>query len=317
MQRIILIISVFFLLGSINTNIFAEGPVKFLSSIRVTSDFSKETIHLNFKSELKEIPSLHFDNGLIKIAFPNTEFEPKLSRQVINDRFVQMIFVEKEGTSTVLEVRFSDTNFEAVGLVDFRATHNNLDVIINKTDKASPNPEENEVSLTERITSEESPDYLPIAGSFLAGNDDMTVNIVKMLLALFVLLIFFYILLWAYNRFFVSKFSFKKGKHAIKVTSAYHISPKQKVVILEINDMAFACGVSSSSINVISKVSDDSFAKYLSSQDFDKNKDLDFFEIRAQYIESKRQQKQHRVKKTESTFASEFINRVKKLKPLD
>ena len=142
-----------------------------------------------------------------------------------------------------------------------------------------------------------------------------------MLLALFAILLLFYLILWVYNRYFVSKFSFKKGDYSIKVSASYHLSPKQKILVIEVNDAAYVCGVTPQNISVMSQVTDNAFVDFLANYTPPKRKRVDFFELRAQYLESKKRQQLNQAasetKKPEDNFASEFVNRVKKLRPID
>ncbi|MCP4750577.1 MAG: FliO/MopB family protein [Proteobacteria bacterium] len=257
---------------------------------------------------------------MIRIIFPFTDFDPVLGFRSINDRFVQAIRLEKEGKSSILEIQFADPGFQAIGLINYRAEKQILHVFIDKDrESAQTSKDDSErSSLIQTSDKEEEPQQqnaFQAADYFSSTN--ITTNIIKMLLALFVLLLFFYVLLWLYNKFFVAKFSFSKGKYSIRVSSSYHISPKQKIIILEINKLAFACGVTSNNINLISKVSDDSFLNYLTSFNPDKNK-VDFFELRTQYLEGRRRQQEAQESKTTDTkFATELIDKVKSLKPLD
>lgn len=217
-----------------------------------------------------------------------------------------------------MEIQFSNPDFQAVGLINHQIDKEILNLIIHKNSEALPSDIEKS-ELTQTIeTAEKAKQKTFLAGDYFDSNS-ITVNIIKMLLVLLVLLLFIYLLLWLYNRFFVSRFSFNKGKYSIKVSSSYHISPKQKIVILEINDVAFACGVTAHNINVISKISDDSFLDYISKLNPLKNQLIDYSDLRAQYLESQKSDEgpQKTVKKAEPGFAAELLKRVKKLRPID
>ena len=181
--------------------------------------------------------------------------------------------------------------------------------------------EEEKATLTQAIEQAEKQQNNPFLPGDYMAESSITTNIIKMLLALFAILIIFYLILWVYNRYFVSRFSFKKGDFNIKVSASYHLGPKQKILVIEVNDTAYVCGVTAQNINVMSKVTDNAFVDFLSNYAPSRGKNVDFFELRAQYLENKRnqqlEQKSNEAEKPKESFASEFVNRVKKLRPID
>ncbi len=288
-----------------------------ISDIKITTDKKQEKIQLFFSSGYKESVSTDFENGLVQITFPNTSFDSSLAFLNVNDRFIQNIRMVKIANSAILEVHFADPGFNAVGMIKEKPAGQQFTILINKTAKfAVEEPEPSGVPVSEPAGHSKLSETQPSNVSFL--DTDMTTNIVKMLVALFLLLLFFYLLLWVYNRFFVTRFRFQKGKYEIKVSSSYHISPKQKIIVLEVNGSAYACGVTANNISVIAKVSADSFSDYLSNLNLHDSSEVNFSDIRSQYLEAKKKQEsiQESVK-PDSKFASELIQRIKGLKPLD
>ena len=292
-----------------------------LTSIDVSSDTNQEQLILIFKSDYTGIPSINFDQGLVWVELPYSDFSPKLSYQSINNRFIQALRLGKEGKSTILEIQFADPNFEAVGLINYQIENDLLFLTIGKKKKDSTEEPEKS-TLTQAIEQAERSQNSPFLANDYMADSSITTNIIKMLLALFLILIFFYLVLWVYNRYFVSKFSFKKGDYNIKVSASYHLGPKQKILVIEVNDAAYVCGVTSQNISVMSKVTDNAFVDFLSNYAPSRGKNADFYDLRAQYLASKKnqQQKQSSTEKEEKpkeSFASELVNRVKKLRPID
>jgi len=67
---------------------------------------------------------------------------------------------------------------------------------------------------------------------------------------------------------------------------------------------------------LISVVSDDSFDQFLMKLNTNEGREIDFSNLRTQYLESKIAKDNSDSAKT-TTFAVEFLNKVKKLKPID
>lgn len=315
MQRLVTLVFIFVLTCS--TVLHATPAEYSISDIQITAGKDQEKIQLIFESEYGETVSTDFETGLVQLTLPNTTFDPSLAFINVNDRFIRNIRLIGISNGSILEIHFADPEFDAIGMIKEGNQGESFDVLISKTTKfAIESPEEILKPQVAETDQSSAPDSLSSSVSFL--DSDMTINIVKMLVALFLLLVFFYLLLWAYNRFFATRFRFNKGKYDIKVSSSYHLSPKQKIVVLEVNGLAYACGVTANNISVISKVSRDSFSDYLSNLDLHNNKDISFAEIRMQYLQSKKKQEtlQNSVS-SDSKFASELIQRIKNLKPLD
>ncbi|NQU64951.1 MAG: flagellar biosynthetic protein FliO [SAR324 cluster bacterium] len=318
MQRLLLLIYSFSILFSTAVYAAASSFVNTISDLKISSTTTQEKIQLTFRSDFKETVSTDFESGLIQITFPKTEFDASLTYLNVNDRFIHNIRLIKAAGSSILEIHFANPSFDAIGMIKEETEGNRVTVLINKSAKFE-SEEHAELSVLNR----ENNNQLTQEPSLLDGDTftrgDMTTSIVKMLVALFLLLLFFYLLLWAYNRFFVTRFRFNKGKYDIKVSSSCHISPKQKIIVLEINGAAYACGVTANNISVISKVSADSFSAYLSNLDLSRNNEISFVDIRTQYLEDKKRKGilHNDQKEPESKFASALLSRVKNLKPLD
>ncbi|MBU2514799.1 flagellar biosynthetic protein FliO [bacterium] len=260
--------------------------------------------------------SSHFESGQVRITLPQTDFDPAIENQHINDRFLKYTRFYKEGKNSILEIYFSNSGFQAVGKVRIQPDENTLNIYIDKNQVTDNNIFNTKV-LTSELPKEEQKQPLSSFSGDLLKSDSITVSIIKMLLVLSGLLAFLYALLWTYNRFFVSKFNFKRGDHHIKLISSYHISPKQKVIILAVDNRTFACGVTSNNISVISEVLDNSFQSFISRFEYDSEKKIDFAKLRTQYLESKKPENQDYATRGKQSFANELLKRVKGLKPID
>jgi flagellar biosynthetic protein FliO len=292
---------------------FAAGQETrfFINQIEVQADSVTETIVLGFDHSPMIIPSLHFEKGLIRATLPHTDFDPVVAHQVINDRFLKNLRLERERTSAILQIVFSDLEFDGIGRITHRLDGKNLIFTIQKAGEPETMAEADLPSPVIGVPTAALGEYLV--------DHHLTRNIVKMLLALFLILLFFYLLLWVYNRFFLRRFRFKQGRYTIKISSSHHLNPKQKIMIIEVNDTAYACGVTPSQISVIAKVSDTSITDFLSRLDLSSPSSVSFATLRTQYLDSKKEKLTPELAQPAdpANFASELIGRIKKLKPLD
>ena len=272
----------------------------------------KQAAHLQlvFDGDLTTQPSFLFEKGILQLILPKVQFDPTLAQTRINDGFINQVTLTKEGESTLLTLQFADTGFQAQGMVRDSANFEVYHLLIYHQAAdvpATPTPGAEPAAPAAAATPAAAP------GS-LAQDALTTDNLIKMLLALFVVLLVFYLLLLAYNRLFVQKLSLAKGKYRLRVTSNYHISPKQKISIVEVNDQAFAVGITPTQISVISKVSDDDFVNYLSKVHLKAQETIDFARLREEYLVDRAKREEP---PAPASFTHEFIRKVKNLKPLD
>lgn len=286
-----------------------------IQKIDIHSTSDQESIQFAFSGAFTETISPHFETGLVRIALPATSFNPKLEILHINNRFLRNLRLSQEANSTIVEIQFSDSDFVAIGKVSFQLFEKQL--IINIDKKLTTNNSIVESStLFAEMQEEKKAQPLALENELLKDSE-ITVNIIKMLIAVAIVLLFFFGILWICNRFFVSRYSIKKGKHTIKLVSSYHISPKQKIVILNVDNYFFACGVTPTSINLISEIIDNSFEKFLSQLKTSHKTGIDFSLLRTQYLETRNMKSNSNEQKTKSSFANELLTKVKKLKPID
>lgn len=313
MKRLPLFLLIFILSWSA-LSLAQEPPLRQIVDLRVVVEGDSQKVILSFDQQYTETASYQFESGFFQAILPRTDFKPQLALLRVNNQFIRDLRLHREGKNTIFEIQFADSTFRSEGLVNDQIDKSELIFQINK--KGSPLfQDKGELGAA---TVEGDMVFAP--GAFTnpqyKTDDSVTSNIVQMLLALFLMLLLFYLALLSYNRFFVTRFRFKKGKHQIRVSSSYHITPKQKVMILEVNDRAYACGVTPNNISVISEVSANSSTKIPTRVDATKKEEVDFSALRGQYLE-KKQKKEAKPALGKKGFSSELMDRVKKLKPID
>lgn len=307
---------VYLLLFCLTSNLYpSDSKTSLITSIDIDSSEKQEKIRLRFEKPFTETTSQHFDPGLVRITLPYTNYEKSIETTHVNDRFIRITRLYKEGSSSILEIQFANQEFQAIGKVSSTVDGPLLDIFIDKSMEPVDIPDDSSIFLP---AGKSNPKATPLELSDdMLPDNNITVNIIKMLLAVAAILIFFYGILWVYNKFFVTRFSFKKGGHAIKMVTSYHISPKQKIVVLDVDNTTFACGVTPNNISLISEIADKSFYNYLKQIKPNSGKGVDFTRIRTQYLESKIAKSNEDSIKPKAPFAAELLSKVKKLKPID
>ena len=92
---------------------------------------------------------------------------------------------------------------------------------------------------------------------------DWVETILTLVFALLFVLLLIYLIAYIYNRFFSGKFSALQGNIRIRQISSYHVGPKQKIVVFDMNGRLFACGVTATSINLIAELNDEADQEFL------------------------------------------------------
>ena len=293
-----------------------------ITKLKVSTETSKEKITILFTEPFNESVSFLFDPGFLKVVFPHTQFKSKLAKHRINNQFIRNIRLIKEGSSTIVEVQFANSQFEPIGRINYIRNKKQLILTIDRqknvldANQSDVLGMESETQLhTQNIWDNAPTESTPFSDDF------GTNSIIKMLLVLFLLLLCFYVILWLYKRFFMSRFRYNAGRYDIKIISSFHIGPKQRILIMEIDGSVLAVGVTQNNINVISKITDDSFSDFLSARQTDAQGNIDFAELRQEYRDYKNFVTDKEVKEekipSKLGFADELLNRIKKMKPID
>jgi len=281
-----------------------------LKEINIYDQPERAHLQLIFSQDYKQSSSFLLEQGWMQIILPKVSFKDALANKRINDGFLKGYRLKREGDNAILEIQFSDPKFRSEGLVKDQAEFESYHLLIYKNPKAM---QPQGAATSEKVGKEPKP-KLFWNPETQAQTDLDTDSIVEMLLALLLVLLLFYVLLLLYNKYFVRRLNLHRGKYSLRVTSNYHLSPKQKIAIIEVNDMAFAVGITPNQINVISKVSDDGFINHLSKLNLKREENVDFARLRDEYLT----QRQEEVKPPAvESFTHEFIKKVKGLKTID
>jgi len=148
-----------------------------------------------------------------------------------------------------------------------------------KTDSSFPSTF-SRVSAAES-SSEQIADILPMPPQ------DWAETILTLVLSLLFILLLIYLLAFIYNRFFSGRFSGMQGNIHIRQVSSYHVGPKQKVIVFDMNGRMFACGVTPTSINLIAELHDETDQEFLQTmQTEDDSHEINIDQMQANYLKT-------------------------------
>ena len=117
--------------------------------------------------------------------------------------------------------------------------------------------------------------------------DDWVMTMVTLVLSLLAILLLLYLLLYFYNKVLGGRLPTLQGKFNIRTVSAFHLGPKQKIVVLSVNDQYFACGVTPHQINFLTELRDQNDQSFLSNVSATKEKiQFDADQTRAEFLKT-------------------------------
>ncbi|MEC8684231.1 MAG: flagellar biosynthetic protein FliO [SAR324 cluster bacterium] len=260
--------------------LFAQ-QVLTLKSIDVQSLERVESIRLGFDQPYEDTPLINFEPGSLNLRFDSLTIDPVLPSlllpesnrmikavrafQTPNTQMVQLDIILQssrlllehpeivvDGSNMILNLQLNLLNASSV-----RANTNQLMEEIGEKIRS-------DAEFPSTFTKEEPPQPKLSAEDFLFQPDrDWVATMVTLVLSLLLVLLLIYLLAMLYNRFLSGHFPALKSGQKIKVVSTYHIAPKQKVMVIQINEQFFACGVTPTSINLISELKDSGDQSFL------------------------------------------------------
>jgi len=277
-----------------------------LKNIEVNSNDESKHVRLEFDGEFSGEPLINFESGSISFRFDSVRTSPTLpslidtkSHSIIKAvRAIQVpetdivhldILLKSSGYKTEFPVITRSGNNIYLGLNGNLASMPPLSSTETLTREAEERVN-NDQSLSSNIFANSNDDallknavdYLPIA------NEDWTVTMLTLVLSLLFVLLLIYLIAYLYNRFFSGKFPSIQGAIRIKQVSSFHVGPKQKVIILDMNNRKFACGVTPSSINLISELEDETDQSFLHVINTDgKNDEIKIDQARANFLKTR------------------------------
>ncbi|MEE3121285.1 MAG: flagellar biosynthetic protein FliO, partial [SAR324 cluster bacterium] len=253
-----------------------------LKSIEVQSLERVESVRLGFDRPYEDTPLINFEPGSLNLRFDSLTIDPVLPSlllpesnrmikavrafQTPNTQFVQLDIILQssrlllehpeivvDGPNMILNLQLNLLNASSARADSSQLSEEIGDKI--RSDKEFPST----------FSKEDPPQPKLSAEDFLFQPDrDWVATMVTLVLSLLSVLLLIYLLALLYNRFLSGHFPALKGGQKIRMVSTYHVAPKQKIMVIQINEQYFACGVSPTSINLISELKDSEDQSFLS-----------------------------------------------------
>jgi len=277
-----------------------------LKNIEVNSNDESKHVRLEFDGEFSGEPLINFESGSISFRFDSVRTSPTLpslidtkSHSIIKAvRAIQVpetdivhldILLKSSGYKTEFPVITRSGNNIYLGLNGNLASMPPLSSTETLTREAEERVN-NDQSLSSKLFTNSNDDaLLKNAGDYLPiANEDWTVTMLTLVLSLLFVLLLIYLIAYLYNRFFSGRFPSIQGAIRIKQVSSFHVGPKQKVIILDMNNRKFACGVTPSSINLIAELEDETDQSFLHVINTDgKNDEIKIDQARANFLKTR------------------------------
>ncbi len=272
-----------------------------LKNIEVDSRHEVEQILLEFDGKYNGEPIINFDHGSMSLRFNSVHADPALPLQTEtkSDSFIKAVrAVQVPETNVVhLDIILKSPSFK-LDHPDISRNGNYVSLGLRRLITSTPSLSNTEV-LTKEVESRVNTDQT--LSSTISGNsadesflndmndfmpiatEDWATTMLTLVLSLLFVLLLIYLIAYLYNRFFSGRFPSMQGSVRIKQVSSFHVGPKQKVVILDMNNRKFACGVTPSSINLIAELQDETDQSFLHVlQTDEKNDQINIDQARAE-----------------------------------
>ena len=277
-----------------------------LKNIEVNSNDESKHVRLEFDGEFTGEPLINFETGSISFRFDSVRTSPTLPSLIDtkSHSFIKAVrAVQVPETDVVhLDILLKSSGYKSEYPVITRSGNNiylglngNLSSMppLSSTEILTKEAEErvnNDQSLSSNFSANSTDaaalsnanDFLPIA------TEDWTVTMLTLVLSLLFVLLLIYLIAYLYNRFFSGRFPSIQGAIRIKQVSSFHVGPKQKVIIFDMNNRKFACGVTPSTINLIAELEDETDQSFLHAINTDeKNDEIKIDQARANYLKTR------------------------------
>ena len=322
----------------------------YIQDIEVDSSGDDAVIQLKLKEEVQGkslVSTLTTGPGWLRLDLEDTAFSLSLQQKEVFDGFVKIINMYKIGDDAQLEVALQDIFFTLPNDLDITNDSQSLRITINKKKQAASTDNTPIPQLTDSTNTEQqldnSTDELLFSSSVLADIDasgdtsnfstlsggeeyDLSENIIQLFIFLLVLLAVMYLIMVLVNKYGFNKYSIKNQKYQINVISTKMLTPRQKILILEINGKKFACGVSKDQISYLTLIPDSLMPEI---DELSNSPSITVAALRTNFLEKRKEYEQEEMvkkqKKSESAkkqsksdgFRDELMSKIKNLKKFD
>lgn len=285
-----LILMTLWLLGK--SFVFAQtSQTHLLKDLQIKSFDQTERIILIFQKEFSDSPIIDFDPGLVYIRLNSTytnnparEFAPT------KNSLIDKIYVNRNTNSVDLRIALQSRTLSLENRIKVTMDRTHLIIDLDRQESAVSRQRPSEkTTVGEQFAHEIGQRLRETSGDQLSNTlgttplletnqetpfnlnepsiapkpDSWMMTLLTLIFSLLGILLFLMILLYLYNKLLSGRFPTIQGKFKIKVASTFHIGPRQKVIVLDVNGQHFACGVTSNSINFLTEINDKNDQSFL------------------------------------------------------
>jgi len=246
---------------------------RLLEDIRV---FGKgESIEFAFSQPYQGRPAVDHKPGRFSLSFSGTgSTKPIRSLKPMEESIYKGIKVVQNRYSTTVTFELKDSGMSLKDKLDISGEGRVLKLRVAAPSKraapsaAAQQGEDLLRQMEKRIAGQGEVAARPAAGVATAAKDAETTesgpltmgdftegeffsSLVSMVIALTVIIASLYGVLYLYNRFFAGRLRRFAGSHSIRQVASFHIGPRQRIVVLDINGEIVACGVTPGQISYL------------------------------------------------------------------
>jgi flagellar biosynthetic protein FliO len=285
------------------------SEIRTLQKIEVISLEDSSQLRLEFDGEFSRDPLINFESGSMSLSLESAQTDSALPLLTVpkEDSYIKAVHAVQVSNTNIVRLDILPRSSRVVlghpainhagnillvllpGKVAANPVLSNTEVLtdeIGQRVKSDPSfPSTFSKVATADSSSEKSEKLLPMPAQ------DWVETIMTLVFALLFVLLLIYLIAYIYNRFFSGKFSAMQGNIRIRQISSYHVGPKQKIVVFDMNGRLFACGVTATSINLIAELNDEADQEFLYNANTDeKTNGINMEHMEADFLKTLKQE---------------------------
>ncbi|MBF0352433.1 MAG: flagellar biosynthetic protein FliO [SAR324 cluster bacterium] len=272
-----------------------------------------ERVTLEFREILQQEPVLNFEEGFFSLRLSDVDIRTGLSSLITPEAnpLIKFIRITQGSAALLMEIVLIPPRVTPEGKYRMIRDKNTLSIDLDrvallKSQPLSPVDKNFESEMAQKAMNGRLPETFtleegvpsessPISeSSFSTSPEENWIStMLVLILALLVILMLIYLLAYGYNRFLSGKLPKLQSRFPVKIISSFYVGPKQKIVVLEINNQYFACGITPNAINFLTEVRSKEDQAFLNQVDVkDGNISFNETQARAEFLSVLQQARQ-------------------------
>lgn len=260
---------------------WAQTFPRTLETIEVVQAGAREAIRFRFSHPYQGSPVEEHRMGGFSLSFTGTGSRvPRYGRAVKDGKLLESFEVVQNRYSTTASFNLLAAKGSLKGKLRYESRGNVLRVFLDEPAQpaapvAAPGPERDLLGeMTGRIAGAGAPrppgaaagKPAAVPGAEAAvtaaaagdlgkfGGVDWLPTLITLALSLTVMVAVLYGALYLYNRFFARRLGRGANSQAIRQLASFHLGPKQRIVVLDINGEYIACGITATQISFLTRL---------------------------------------------------------------